>query len=304
MNKKSILHIFLLFSFGIFYSQSFAMEKLNKSRKIHVISQHTNGQLVEIDIDDVIPGHDGSYLHLAAAQGDKSTLIKYIALGANINNRDSMGNTPLIVSTVFKHSECIRVLLERGADASLFNDEGIRAFEFAEKKGVPEIVELFKEYNADKFSKLGWTEDGNAQQIFVDPEKFNKLSRENQINFAKLTQAMLENPENAAFRRELRKAAISYGFIDNTQQDKELQRSGLYKSCQWQRFWIPFDQITFNNLCRQNRKDYIKLVIAYIKDDQNLGNYRKLLAKASALRFAKAEGLSVAFDKCMKDFVK
>ncbi len=85
--------------------------------------------------------HDGltrnTPLH-AAACGSEELISLLLAAGANINARNSAGDTPLILAAKFRNAEPFTptadgalLLLERGADASLRNNDGKSAADYA-----------------------------------------------------------------------------------------------------------------------------------------------------------------------------
>ena len=83
------------------------------------------------DIDAV--NADGwTALHCAAKKGDVSEVKRLLAAGANVDAstparfvlglaRDS---TPLLIATRYKHFDVMRLLLDRGADIDVCDDDG------------------------------------------------------------------------------------------------------------------------------------------------------------------------------------
>jgi ankyrin repeat protein len=55
-------------------------------------------------------------LHAAAWQGDAARVVRLIAAGAPLNERDGHGRTPLQVATFARQREAIRLLAQGGAD--------------------------------------------------------------------------------------------------------------------------------------------------------------------------------------------
>lgn len=78
----------------------------------------------------------------AAAQGDLELVQKLLEGGADVNNTDVWGHTPLISACWGGHKEIVQVLLAHGADVNETTPGGKTAVHFAKKVGHPEIVEL------------------------------------------------------------------------------------------------------------------------------------------------------------------
>ena len=70
-------------------------------------------------------------LHAAAARGDVPAISKLIAARADVNARDQFGDTPLIVACAKGNGATAALLLERGADPTLKDQEGRTAAERA-----------------------------------------------------------------------------------------------------------------------------------------------------------------------------
>lgn len=80
----------------------------------------------------------------AAAQGNLELVQQLLDAGADVNNSDVWGHTPLISACWSGHKEIVQILLERGADPNATTPRGLPAIHFADKVGHPEIVELLK----------------------------------------------------------------------------------------------------------------------------------------------------------------
>ena len=84
-----------------------------------------------------------TFVHCAARSGDKETLLIALAAGCDINARDSYGNTPLMLETIYHHRECCRLLLQRGADARIRTDTGRTTVHYAAEQGDKEMLIAF-----------------------------------------------------------------------------------------------------------------------------------------------------------------
>eukprot|EP01045_Picozoa_sp_COSAG04_P018590 COSAG04_NODE_1730_length_5772_cov_79.772078_5_plen_83_part_00 len=61
-------------------------------------------------------------------------------LGADVDARDTYGETALMAAAVWGHVECAIALLAGGADRTLRNHEGETALELAEKWRKPKVA--------------------------------------------------------------------------------------------------------------------------------------------------------------------
>ena len=62
-------------------------------------------------------------LHAAAHRGDVGTLRRLLAAGADVNQREAYGRTPLHVATFARQREAIRLLAEHKADLGLLEND-------------------------------------------------------------------------------------------------------------------------------------------------------------------------------------
>ncbi len=77
------------------------------------------------------------------ASGDANGVNVLLANGADVNGRTDGGQTPLILAVLFGHTNLLHLLLKAGADPLLRDKLGLNAIEWAERKGLPEAIELF-----------------------------------------------------------------------------------------------------------------------------------------------------------------
>ena len=66
-----------------------------------------------------------------------------LANGADVNERTSGGQTPLILATIFGHTHLLPLLLEAGADPHLRDNLGLNAIDWAQRRGATEATRLF-----------------------------------------------------------------------------------------------------------------------------------------------------------------
>lgn len=70
---------------------------------------------------DELARYDG--LHAAAHHGDIAALRKWLAGGADVNQRESRGRTPLHVATFARQRDVVRLLAEHRADLGLLDHD-------------------------------------------------------------------------------------------------------------------------------------------------------------------------------------
>ncbi|GJN91080.1 hypothetical protein Rhopal_004095-T1 [Rhodotorula paludigena] len=86
-----------------------------------------------------------SRLHELAIAGDAGALEAFLAgegRGADINERDSYGYTPLHLATDRGHAPVVKVLLEAGADRALADEDGNTALDLARLAEHDDLVAL------------------------------------------------------------------------------------------------------------------------------------------------------------------
>jgi len=80
----------------------------------------------------------------AVMGGDIEKVKKIVASGVDINCKDTSGNTPLILASSyssFGHNKIVELLISRGADLYMRNDNSTNALGLATYKGNTDIVE-------------------------------------------------------------------------------------------------------------------------------------------------------------------
>ncbi|MDZ7814304.1 MAG: ankyrin repeat domain-containing protein [Ideonella sp.] len=74
-------------------------------------------------------------LHYAASQASVEPLVVLLDKGADINARSPNGSTSLMMAARYGSEEGAKLLLRRGADAQLLNEQNLAASDFAKKVG-------------------------------------------------------------------------------------------------------------------------------------------------------------------------
>jgi hypothetical protein len=90
-------------------------------------------------------------LHFAALEEDASELVRSaLARGADPNEKDVDGHTPLMMSAAIGDLGAVRVLLAAGADANAANNEGRTAWDFAREEEYMEILSVLADSGAER----------------------------------------------------------------------------------------------------------------------------------------------------------
>jgi len=94
------------------------------------------------------------------ASGDKNGLRLLLARGADVNQTNKSGQTPLILAVVSGQARLLPALLEAGADPLLHDNTGLNAIDWAERKGLIELASQLRERTGDATQ----TRDSSAGQ--------------------------------------------------------------------------------------------------------------------------------------------
>lgn len=66
----------------------------------------------------------------------------------NINHRDDLGRTPLVMAVLFHNYKIVEFLLSKGADPNIPTDSGKSAIRFAIERKDYKSIELIEKYNS------------------------------------------------------------------------------------------------------------------------------------------------------------
>lgn len=90
-------------------------------------------------------------LHKVASEGIEYKGIIHLLLnnGAELNNRDPAGNTPLHTAITGNHRVLVRQLLARGADVNSKNNDGDTPLQLALERDNKSIIKLLKQHGAN-----------------------------------------------------------------------------------------------------------------------------------------------------------
>lgn len=93
-------------------------------------------------------------LHYAVASGSNQIVETLLEKGAEINARSPNQTTPLMIAAYEGHFATVKLLLDRGADATLSNELKMNAVDFTQRLGRQDIAELLTEH-LKKTGQLG-----------------------------------------------------------------------------------------------------------------------------------------------------
>ena len=76
----------------------------------------------------------------AVTSGDEQAVSALLANGADVNGTTSGGQTALILAVIFGHTNVVKLLMKAGADPQLRDNLGLNAVEWAQRRGLTEVV--------------------------------------------------------------------------------------------------------------------------------------------------------------------
>jgi uncharacterized protein len=95
-------------------------------------------------------------MHVAASSGNLQIMAILYKAGADINQRDKLGNTPLLDAADHGHAEAVKLLLDLKANVDAENKNGMTALMFAAKAGDVESVRALLAHGANP-NKVDYT---------------------------------------------------------------------------------------------------------------------------------------------------
>ena len=107
------------------------------------------------------------------ASGDKDGLRLLLARGADVNETNKGGQTPLILAVVSSQVRLLPLLLEAGANPLLRDNTGLNAIEWAERKGLFDVAGQLRDrtvgYSKDQKRVLGAGQGKQAHETSSPP---------------------------------------------------------------------------------------------------------------------------------------
>jgi len=86
---------------------------------------------------------DAVPLTQAVAAGNVDAVNAALAAGADVNERNNGGQTALILAVIFSHTDLVQLLVQAGANPRLRDNLGLDAVEWAQRRGLTDVVDLF-----------------------------------------------------------------------------------------------------------------------------------------------------------------
>lgn len=80
----------------------------------------------------------------AIKNNDVKKVKEIINSGFDVNSTNKIGDTPIIMATLFGTSEIVKILLDAGADPHTKSGTGLSAEEYAKIMNKKDILDLFK----------------------------------------------------------------------------------------------------------------------------------------------------------------
>ncbi len=112
----------------------------------HTDEDHLNLEMLKLLLDNgadpsIGDADDWTILHAAASMGDKQAIDLLLKYGANINQQDSSGESPIFDTTYeVDDVKTFQYLIKKGADLSIKNVDGMTVKEVAKENGATKIV--------------------------------------------------------------------------------------------------------------------------------------------------------------------
>ncbi|PIC16462.1 hypothetical protein B9Z55_023054 [Caenorhabditis nigoni] len=79
-------------------------------------------------------------VQIAADYGQTAVIDYLISIGANIQEKDKYGITPLLSAVWEGHHDAVKLLLEHGADRSIFAPDGTALIDCTEEESIRELL--------------------------------------------------------------------------------------------------------------------------------------------------------------------
>ncbi|HKR11099.1 MAG TPA: ankyrin repeat domain-containing protein [Pyrinomonadaceae bacterium] len=78
----------------------------------------------------------------AVTSGDAKAVSAALANGADVDERNNGGQTAIILAVIFGHTHLVQLLVNSGADPRLRDNLGLDAIEWAQRRGLTEVIEI------------------------------------------------------------------------------------------------------------------------------------------------------------------
>ncbi|HEX7297319.1 MAG TPA: ankyrin repeat domain-containing protein, partial [Pyrinomonadaceae bacterium] len=91
-------------------------------------------------------------LQQAVSSGDANAVRTIIAGGADVNEPNSSGQTPIVLAIVTGQYHLLPLLMSVGANPSLRDNTGLSAFDWAERKGRSDLAQSLAKQSGSEYT--------------------------------------------------------------------------------------------------------------------------------------------------------
>ena len=96
-------------------------------------------------LETLVSKEKPSEVNVAISKGDVSKVQQLVNAGADVNQKDSAGKTPLMYAILYKNSEIVSYLIEKGAKVSTKDARGYSVMDYALDSKSDEIIQQIKQ---------------------------------------------------------------------------------------------------------------------------------------------------------------
>ena len=101
----------------------------------------------QLDVNFAYPeANDWTALHEAANYGHLPIVEQLVDAGADVDQRDRAGKTPLYLAVELRHPQMVALLLGKGADPGKADQRGISPLAYARENGLTALVNLMQQH--------------------------------------------------------------------------------------------------------------------------------------------------------------
>lgn len=239
-----------------------------------------------------------SELFIASETGNISLFRTALGKGADINQVDENGSTPLMIACKYGHTPLVKFILSRGAEITLSDNKGMTAIKHAELSNKADLIEFFKDLIEEE------SEDENT----IVQEHFRDVL-DNVFPVSKQIEPIIKNLSELQ-RMEIKNDLIKILLLFRSQEDISLY-DGFSLGISILAFYYPDKYAEmFSNikeLSESNQISFAKEILQSEKDSlQNKGvSFKNFsLESPNLLSSANADKMKKAFYEYAEIIVK
>ena len=153
----------------------------------------------------------------AVAAGDVDAVNAALAAGADVNERNNGGQTALILAVIFSHIDLVHLLVKAGANPHLRDNLGLDAIEWAQRRGLTNLVDLFT--NRVVEPRINTDDDGRSRKWLegVKQRIQEQEARQEPISEKSVVPEPEPEPEPKPVAAPVRKRCPKCGAIYNSE---------------------------------------------------------------------------------------